>query len=247
LRHATQRTHPGRGRCQRDLDVIVSVSAPATPKQTARDEARARAPEHAWGLLQGLGQADDGRLSIGDPQEDAQVEGTQVLAVHRFQEAVESQGSVAACKLVARHRQWAFGCFEGRGHAARAGRGRPGARSGRVDVTIRSRSSIVSRGPHRDGGGDRGSRRWRQVGAHAPSIQTLRPQGNGYWSAIGRGGHPPRRRRLLPRSSYHGSGPAGFAAKCIRDPMAPGVGGVHDGSDDAGSAHLSSGAAAPRL
>ena len=50
LRHATQRTHPGRGCRERDLHVIVPVSAPATPKQTARDEARARAPEHARGL-----------------------------------------------------------------------------------------------------------------------------------------------------------------------------------------------------
>jgi hypothetical protein len=50
LHHATQRTHPGRGRCQRDLHVILPVSAPATPKQTARDEARARAPDHVRGL-----------------------------------------------------------------------------------------------------------------------------------------------------------------------------------------------------
>jgi hypothetical protein len=120
LRHATQRTHPGRGCRERDLHVILPVSAPATPKQTARDEARARAPEHPRGLPEGLGQADDGRLSIGDPQEDAQVEGTQVLAVDRFQEAVEGQGSVAACKLVARHRQRVFACIGGRGHAARA-------------------------------------------------------------------------------------------------------------------------------
>ena len=50
LRYATQRTHPGGGRRERDLHVIVPVSAPATPKQAARDEARARAPEHARGL-----------------------------------------------------------------------------------------------------------------------------------------------------------------------------------------------------
>jgi hypothetical protein len=58
-----------------------------------------------------------------------------------------------------------------------------GKLSGRVDVTIRSRSPIVARGPPRDGGGARGSRRWRQVGAHASSIRTLRPQWNRYWSA----------------------------------------------------------------
>ena len=70
-----------------------------------------------------------------------------MLAVDRFQEAVEGEGSVAACKLVARQRQRARACFEGGGHAARAGRGRPDARSGRVDVTNRSRSCIVSRRP----------------------------------------------------------------------------------------------------
>jgi hypothetical protein len=133
--------------------VIVPVSAPATPKQTPRDEARARASEHARGLPHRFGQVADGRFAIGDAQEDAQVEGTQVLAVDRFQEAVEGQGSVAACKPAVRHRQRAFACFEGRGHAAGASRGRPGARSGRVDVTIRSRSSIVARGPPRDGAG----------------------------------------------------------------------------------------------
>jgi hypothetical protein len=84
LRHATQRTHPGRGRRERDLHVIMPVSAPATPKQTARDEARARAPEQARGLPHRFGQVAEGRFAIGDPQENAQVEGTQVLAVDRL-------------------------------------------------------------------------------------------------------------------------------------------------------------------
>ena len=37
-----------------------------------------------------FGQVADGRFAIGDPQENAQVEGAQVLAVDRFQEAVEA-------------------------------------------------------------------------------------------------------------------------------------------------------------
>jgi hypothetical protein len=36
------------------------------------------------------------------------------------------------------------------------------------------------------------------------------------------------RRRLLLRLSHRGNGRAEFAAKCIRDPMVPGVEGVND-------------------
>ena len=37
------------------------------------------------------------------------------------------------------------------------------------------------------------------------------------------------RRQLLLRLSHRGNGRAEFAAKCIREPMVPGVGSVHDG------------------
>jgi hypothetical protein len=68
---------------------MVPASSPAAPKQTARYEARARASEHSRRVAHRVGQFAGGSFAMGDSQQDAQVERTQMLEVDQFQEAVE--------------------------------------------------------------------------------------------------------------------------------------------------------------
>jgi hypothetical protein len=169
LRHAPQRTHPRRGWRKRYIETVVPASLPAAPKQTARGEARARASEHSRRVAHRVGQFADGRFAMGDSQQDAQVERTQMLAVDQFQEAVEGHGSVLACGRIAGRRERACRRFELGGVAACAGR-RPVAPSWRRDIALSRRTSIIVLASHRRGVVGR-SESWRQVRGHAASVR----------------------------------------------------------------------------
>jgi hypothetical protein len=116
--------HPGGGCRERDLETIVASSPPAAPKETTRDEAPARVSDHSRRLPHRGGKLADGRFTIGDAQQDAQVDRTQMFAMDQFQEAFEGHGPVLARERIVGGRERACRRFEVARYGDGAGRRR---------------------------------------------------------------------------------------------------------------------------
>jgi hypothetical protein len=140
-----------------------------------RRRSRPRATRRALARLSTVGgwpiesASSRGSFAMGDSQQDAQVERTQMLEVDQFQKAVEGHGSVLACGRIAGCRERACRCFELGGVAACAGR-RPVAPSWRRAIALSRRTSIIVLASHRRGVVGRSE--WSgRVRGHAASVR----------------------------------------------------------------------------